>query len=224
MLSFAANCPKDALDDAPLEILENLSSNELFARGRNLMFRKDHSDQKKGFELLKIAANKGNTHAIMFLSNTTSFREDIRLSPEELVKYIRKGCELEDQYCLSKYANMLMNGEYVPQNKKEALKYLKKGIELGDTSKLDLYAKLQNEIDQPINYPPDIAKIKELADQGDSDSMIELANILIQGELVERDCNESHKYLFAAAEQGNAEAYFILGCFSEQGVGFEIDS
>lgn len=35
------------------------------------MFRKDHSDQKKGFTLNKMAADKGCTQAMSFLSCMT---------------------------------------------------------------------------------------------------------------------------------------------------------
>lgn len=225
MLSFSANVPKDDLDDAPLEMLQLLNANELFRRGRNLMFRKDHSDQKKGFELLKMAADKGCTQAMSFLSTTTSFREDIRCSLEDSVKYIKKGCELEDPDCLSIYADMLINGNGVPQNKKEALKYLKKGIELGDERRTHLYEELQLDIDRPKSYPPEVAQIKESADQGDVESMFKIGIILIQGQnqQVERDLNEGQRYLFAAAERGSGEALFMLAYCYESGIGFEVD-
>ena len=52
----------------------------------NLMFRKDHSDQKKGFTLNKMAVDKGCTQAMSFLSCMTSFRKDKRCNLKDLVK------------------------------------------------------------------------------------------------------------------------------------------
>ena len=62
-----------------------------------------------------------------------------------------------------------------------------------------------------------------MADQGNTDSIVELGVILCEGKLVEKDFNESQRYLLAAAEQGNTEAFIILASFNENGFGFEID-
>lgn len=44
-----------------------------------------------------------------------------------------------------------------------------------------------------------------------------------EGKHVEKDINESQRYLLAAAEQGNTEAFIILASFNENRFGFEID-
>ena len=88
------NVPKEKLDDAPLELFENCSAQELYDRGFRLTMRKDKKDQNKGFDLIKMAADKGSCSAMSMIANLSFLRGDDRISKSEAIKYIRKGCEL----------------------------------------------------------------------------------------------------------------------------------
>ena len=141
------NVPKEEQDDSPLENFENCSAQELYDRGFRLTMRKDHNDQNKGFDLLKMAADKGSCSAMFMIANLSMLRGDDRISKSEVIKYLRKGCELEDASCMDLYASLLKDGNGVPQDKELALKYYEKSMEKNNKQTNSEYEKLKKEIE-----------------------------------------------------------------------------
>ena len=97
-----------------------------------------------------------------------------------------------------------------------------------DTSRLDaLRQRVQDVINAPADLAPDkvaaFVKTRRAAEAGDAQAMLELAQMLHQGEGTQRDTDAGLAWLKKAAEGGNGPAQAFLGAAYVHGQGMAVD-
>lgn len=78
-------------------------------------------------------------------------------------------------------------------------------------------------MEEPEEYSPEVSQLMKSADHSDVESMVKLRHMFLFEPSVKRNCKKGKKYLKAAADQGNGEAFYELGFMYQMGCGCEID-
>src|SRR5437762_1623740 len=67
-------------------------------------------------------------------------------------------------------------------------------------------------------------EVAKKADEGDIKAMVELANMLLEGKVIQRSYGEAFKLYMRADEKGSAEAACNIGGMYEKGLGVKHDN
>lgn len=174
------------------------ASNQGYARAKGALARLYLNDKCGLYDEQK---------AIDFLKQAADAQE--RVSAFQLADYYRNGVFVEkDMSKAIQYYTIAATKGYL-----EAQKYLGKYYK-------DVQAKTSNSV-QGINNS--VMWLTAAAEQGDADSMVELAEVY-NGNGAQKDCAKAFSYYFAAAEKQHVEATFQLGVCYRDGVGTEVNS
>lgn len=187
----------------------------------------------------KMAALQGNTDAqSRLLQAYYEGLVELLEMPEALDWFVSKADDndVNAQYCVGR---MFELGDGIETDLQKAVDYYTKASEQGDgKSQIRLASILDTDFGGDGSHVKVVSLYKNaaeqgnqqaleslirIAEQGDVDLQLYLANFYKAGKFVKVDSLEVYKWYFKAAEAGNAQALFQLGLIYEKGKGVTAD-
>ena len=197
------------------------------------IFGSTESDVKNYIEFLegngkgaiKMAADKGDSDAMVNYANMLRNGEGVPVNQQEAVKYYKMAIDKGNSDAMNNYGLMLKNGEGVPVNHHEAIKYFKMAIDKGNSDAMKNYGNMLNKGEGVlVNQQEAVKYYKMSADKGNSSGMNNYAMMLNLGcEGVPVNHEEAIKYYKMAIDKGEACAMFNYGNMLRKGEGVPVN-
>ena len=181
-------------------------------------------DYAKALKYYRIAAERGNTDALVNLGYMYNNGIGVTQDYSEAVKWYRKAAEqglARGQYNLGV---MYERGYGVTQDKAEAVKWYRKAAEQGHADgQYNLGVMYKNGYGVTQDYSEAVKWYRKAAEQGHADGQCNLGYMYDMGYGVTQDKAEAVKWYRKAAEQGDAVGQSNLGYMYEMGYGVAKD-
>ena len=182
------------------------------------------TNEVEAVKWLRKAAEQGHVDAQYSLAQCYSYGKGVETNEEEAVKWLCKAAEqghADAQYSL---AQCYSYGKGVETNEEEAVKWLRKAAEQGEKFaqlKLGMRYCLGRGITQSIE---DATKWFDMIQENDPRSQYCFGLMFLEkSEITQELAKEAVKWFRKAAEQGDADAQFVLGVCYLEGVGITQD-
>ena len=218
-------------DDFPADISTAGEENgqEEYTKGLEALKADDY---KTAIKYLTLAADKGNSEAMLQLGHCCNGGWGVEKSPKKAVEWFRKAADKGNARAMSSLGQCYEAGEGVKQDKEEAARWYRKALALdrkaseeGDAEALlqiGLSYSLGNGVKQDKEEA--VKWFRKAAEKGSVDAMAQLAFCYEYGlNGLKKDPSETVKWYRKAAEKGDAFGMTQLALRYEYGDGVEED-
>ena len=181
-------------------------------------------DYAKAMKYSRIAAERGNTDAMVDIGYMYSNAQGVTRDKVEAVKWYRKAAEQGNASGQSNLGYMYRNGYGVTKDYAEAVKWYRKAAEQGQVNaQYNIGLCYQYGKGVTIDYAEAVKWYRKAAEQGDADGQNHLGYMYEKGYGVTKDDAEAVKWYRKAAEQGQVNAQYNIGLCYQYGKGVTID-
>ena len=141
----------------------------------------------------------------------------MRSEPRELARYVRSAAEHGFKAAQIVWAQMLLDGRGVPQDRAAAYRWFRRAAEIGNADGINMVGRC-HELGWgvPVDHAEAARWFRRAADKGSDWGAYNLGCMLLYGEGVPHDHGEALRWLTTGVERGNGKAMgFVARCYEE---------
>lgn len=180
--------------------LAQITLGEIYAEGKGVA-----QDYQEAASWYLKAAEQGNALAQHRIGEMYAEEKGVRYSPREAERWLRKAAEGGDAQLQFELGERYANGKGIPQSSKEAERWFRAAAIQGDAGMQFYLGKLYREYGEVVVQDREEAMVwfGRAAERGHETAIFNLGVMYLNGEGVQIDMVQAHKWLALAAVSGN---------------------
>ena len=188
--------------------LAQITLGEIYAEGKGVA-----QDYREAASWYLKAAEQGNALAQHRIGEMYAEEKGVRYNPREAEKWLRKAAEGGDAQLQFELGERYVNGKGILQSSKEAERWFRAAASQGDADMQFYLGKLYREYGEVVVQDREEALIwfGRAAEQGHETARFNLGVMYLNGEGVQIDMVQAHKWLSLAAASGSEKEAALQG-------------